>query len=524
MDIPLVANYLQFTPANWKYKTVPSNKYCLAMENNQCNFPRGKVMGGSSVLNYMIYTRGNKRDFDNWAAMGNPGWSYRDVLPYYKKVENFSIPEYFNPEQHGESGYLSVSYSPFKTPIADAVIDAGKQMGLLELDYNAEQQAGVSRLQLSQQDGVRHSSSRAYLHPITKRPNLHVAKYTMVKKVLIDPETRRAYGVEIVRKHKVMKIYAKREVILSAGAINSPQILMLSGVGPRKHLKRFGIPVLQDSYVGFNLMDHVAVGGLTFTINRPYSLSFEKMLRSEYISDYMNNHRGPLTIPGGCETLVFSEVNDPLNPDGYPDMELLFNSGSVVSDPLLRKNFGLREDLYNEFFGPILNQETFSVFTMLMRPKSKGRVLLQSANYKDKPLIVPNYFAFQEDVDTMVKGVRLTLNLTSQPAMQAIGTRLHIGPLPACDVFPFNSDEYWGCIARHFSFTIYHQSGTCKMGPASDKRAVLDSRLRVHGISNLRVIDASFMPEIPAAHTNAPVFLAAEMGSDMIKEDWGVET
>lgn len=493
----------------------------MGMDNGQCNFPRGKVIGGSSVLNYMIYTRGNRRDYDNWARMGNTGWSYKEVMPYFKKIENFSIPELFDPHYHSRDGYLNVEYAPFRTKIGEAIVDAGIQNGLKYVDYNGAVQTGISFLQVSMKDGVRESSSRAYLHPIKDRPNLHVKKLSMVKKILIDPITKAAYGVEFVRGGVTTSIRARKEVIISAGAINSPQLLMLSGIGPKKHLQQLGIPLLKNAKVGYNLMDHIALGGLTFIIDKPYSLRTESIINTKNLIDYFSHHRGPLSIPGGCEVLSFHDLEHPNDPDGYPDMELLFQGGSIVSDPLLYKDFGITDSLFDAVYKPINNAETFMVFPMLMRPKSKGRIMLKGSDYRSKPSIFPNYFADSSDMKTILGGVKLILNITSQPALKKLGTRLHDIPIPQCRDFPFASDDYFNCMARHFTFTIYHQSGTCKMGPAGDKTAVVDPRLRVHGIRNLRVIDASVIPEIPAAHTNAPTFMIAEKGADMIKEDWG---
>lgn len=521
MDMPILANYLQFTETNWKYKTEPSGRYCMGMDNGQCNYPRGKVMGGSSVLNYMIYTRGNHRDYDNWARMGNKGWSYREILPYFKKIENFSIPDFENNGYHGKNGYLSVDYAPYHTKIADAIIQAGLQNGLKYVDYNGPTQTGISRLQVSMRDGVRDSSSRAYLHPIRDRRNLHVTKLSMVSRIIINPTTMRVEGVEFVKSRSKHVVRASKEVIVSAGAINSPQLLMLSGIGPKKHLQHLGIPVLKNLRVGYNLMDHIALGGLTFLIDKPYSLRTEKMLNRENLNMYLNHHKGPLSIPGGCEVLSFHDLQNPNDPDGYPDMELLYQGGSVVSDPLLRKDFGITDELFDAVYAPINDAESFMVFPMLMRPKSKGRIMLRDSNYKSKPYIFPNYFADPQDMKTIIGGVRLILNITSQPALKALGTRLHDIPIPTCAKYPFASDGYFACMAQHFTFTIYHQSGTCKMGPPGDRTAVVDPRLRVYGVKGLRVIDASVIPEIPAAHTNAPAYLIAEKGADMIKEDWG---
>ncbi|XP_030752917.1 glucose dehydrogenase [FAD, quinone]-like [Sitophilus oryzae] len=524
MDFPILANYLQFTESNWRYQTEPNGKACLGFDGQRCNWPRGKVVGGSSVLNYMIYTRGNRRDFDNWAAMGNVGWSYKDVLPYFRKIENFSIPTPHDQRYHGYDGYLDVSYAPYRTKIADAIVNSSQQYGIPYTDYNGPTQIGVSYLQLTLNEGVRESSSRAYLHPIRTRPNLHLSKYSMVKRIIIDPATKKVQGIEMQKNGQTHIIRARKEVVVSAGAINSPQLLMLSGIGPSKHLKQLGIPVLSNLRVGFNLMDHIAIGGLTFLINEPVSLKTEKIMNLKNLKDYLNRRQGPLTIPGGCEVLVFHDFDHPNDPDGYPDMELLFQGGSIVSDISLRKDFGITDEIYNAVYKPIESKDSFMVFPMLLRPKSKGRLMLKNANYKTKPFIFPNYFADPKDMETMIKGVRLVLNITSEPALQALGAKLHNIPIPQCADRPFGSDAYFECMARHFTFTIYHQSGTCKMGPKTDKRAVVDPRLKVYGIQGLRVMDASVIPEIPAAHTNAPTFLIAEKGSDMIKQDWGFKT
>ncbi|KAK5638299.1 hypothetical protein RI129_012594 [Pyrocoelia pectoralis] len=523
MDMPILANYLQFTEANWKYNTMPSDKYCLGMDNRQCNWPRGKVVGGSSVLNYMVYTRGNRRDYDHWEQMGNPGWSYKDVLPYFKKIENFSIPVEYDRNYHGSEGYLSVGYVPYHTKLSEHIVKAAMETGMKYVDYDGATQVGVSRLHVSMKDGVRHSSSKAYLHPIKDRSNLHLRKQAMVKRVVIDPVTKQVVGVEVVHRGTTYTLKARKEIILAAGSINSPQLLMLSGIGPKKHLMQMDIPVIQNLKVGYNLMDHVAVGGLTFLINQSMSIRTKDVFEREILVNYLSHHKGPLTLPGGCEVLTFTDFDNLGDPDGYPDIELLFEAGSIVSDPLLHRNFGITKENYDATYGDIKERHSYMVLPMLLRPKSRGRVVLKDNSYKSKPLIYPNYFAHQEDLDTLIKGIRQAIDIAQQSALQSIGTRLHKTPIPGCRHLTFGSDPYWECHIRHFPFTIYHLSGTCKMGPKTDRYAVVDSRLRVHGVTGLRVIDASIMPQVNAGHTNAPVYMIAEKGSDMIKEDWDTQ-
>ncbi|PSN57124.1 hypothetical protein C0J52_01340 [Blattella germanica] len=524
MDVPLLANYLQFTPANWKYKTVPSDTSCLGLQNRQCNYPRGKVLGGSSVLNYMIYTRGHRKDYDNWADMGNVGWSYDEVLPYFLKSEDMSEPDLAkNSKYHKTGGYLTISYPPYHTAMAEAFIEAGLELGEKYVDYNAEQMTGFSYVQTTLKNGTRWSASRAYLHPIRKRKNLHVKKYSTVTKIIIDPITKVAKGVEFVNNNHKYVVKATKEVILSGGAINSPQLLMLSGVGPRKHLEDLGIDVIEDLAVGYNLMDHQGLGGMVFLINQSLSIRTERIIMGEAIGQYMANHSGPLSVPGGCEAMAFFDFNDANGPDGHPEYELLFFPGSVVSDPLMRENFGIEPQVWNEMYKPIEGADTWMVCPMLMRPKSRGRILLKDTNPFHKPLIYPNYFQYQEDLTTLVAGAKKAIELSKTKAFQKFGTKLHEIPIPGCKEFEFASDKYFECLARHFTFTIYHISGTCKMGPKRDRMAVVDPRLRVHGIKGLRVIDVSIVPQIMVGHTNGPTFMIAEKGADIIKEDWGIK-
>lgn len=523
MDIPIVANYLQFTGANWRYKTKPSSRYCAGFENQQCNWPRGKVMGGSSVLNYMIYTRGTRPDYDNWKNMGNEGWGWDDVLPYFKKIENFNIPSLDSAEHHGKNGYLNIEHAPYRTTKSKAWVRGAQQFGFTYGDHNGPNPSGVSYLQLSMKNGTRHSASRAYLHPINRRKNLHVSKGSMVTKLLYDTSKTRVIGVEFEKRNQRYKIQAKKEVILSTGAINSPQLLMLSGIGPREHLESLRIPVVKDLPVGHNLMDHIAAGGLQFVVSpQNTSINTEFILNHlELVFKWMRTHKGPLSIPGGCEALVFMELTDKLNPQGWPDMELLFISGGLNSDPMLKFNFGFNNQIFSDTFGPLGRAETFMVFPMLMRPKSRGRIMLKSRNPKAYPELVPNYFEYKEDLQKIIEGIKVAIEIANQPAMKKIGAKLYDIPIEECLKYgKFGSDEYFACQAQMFTFTIYHQSGTCKMGPAGDPTAVVDPRLRVHGIRGLRVVDASIIPAIPSSHTNAPVFMIAEKASDIIKQDW----
>lgn len=370
-------------------------------------------------------------------------------------------------------------------------------------------------------NGTRMSTSRAYLHPIRDRKNLHVLKYAMVTKVIIDEHTKRAKGVEVLLRGKRYRIMARKEVILSAGAVNSPQLLMLSGIGPEKHLKELGIKTIADLPVGDNLMDHVALGGMTFLTKPNTTLVSDRLMNDPHLLfNFFNHHDGVGTIPGGTEALGFIDLENPRDPDGHPDLELLLTSSTLAGDETLKENFGIKDNIFDTVYKPIRGRDGFMIFPMVLRPKSKGRVSLKNTNPQTPPNIEMGYFKDERDLNVLVKGVRYSRKLVQTKAFSALQPKLHKIPIPSCKNHQFDSDDYWKCHARHLSFTIYHQSGTCKMGPASDPTAVLDHRLRVHKIRNLRVVDASMFPEIPASHPNAVVMMVAEKASDIIKEDW----
>jgi choline dehydrogenase-like flavoprotein len=523
MDIPALAMMLQFTDANWNYKGVPSNRTCLGLTNRQCLFPRGKIMGGSSVLNYMIHNRGNRKDYDLWENLGNVGWGYKDILPYFLRSEDIAIPELAkNTKYHSTGGYMTISFPSFHTPLAEAFLQAGVETGQQIVDYNGETQTGFSFIQTSTKNGTRWSTSRAFLHPVRNRKNLHVKKRAQVTKILIDPDTKRAYGVEFVRNKKPYVVRAKKEVILSAGAINSPQLLMLSGIGPKKHLEETKIPVIQDLKVGFNLMDHMAVIGITFLVNESASLRSDDVFQDgKDLIEYFRYHTGPLVTAGGVEGIAFYDTQNVTGPNGYPDVELIFVGGSIVSDPTLRKVFGISDYVYDTVYKPIEKAHAWMIIPTLLAPKSTGRIMLKDNKPLHKPLIFHNYLEYSDDLEVLLKGVKLSVQLSETKTFQKFGSKLHAIPVPGCERFEFRSDDYWRCVIKHMTCSMFHVSGTCKMGPASDRDAVVDPRLKVYGINGLRVIDSSVMPVVPRAHTNAPTIMIAEKGADLVKEDWG---
>lgn len=452
------------------------------------------------------------------------GWDYDSILQYFKKSENMQIPELAkDTKYHSTLGEMSLQYPNWRTPLSEAFLKAGIETGGKVVDYNGEKQIGYSLIQFTMSNGSRMSASRAFLHPIKKRKNFHIAKNSMVTRVLIDTENKRAKGVEFYRRGRQYKVLARREVILSAGAINTPQLLMISGIGPKEHLTEKNITTIVDLPVGENLQDHWALGGLTFVINTTDSIRFERVATINNIMEYFSHHTGPLSAPSGTEALAFIDTKDPTNEDGHPDLELLFVGGSLVSQSVYKTAFSIDDRIYDKVYGPIRDRDTWMVFPMLLLPQSKGRIMLRDKNPYTKPMIYPNYFTDGgHDQKVILHGIRKVIELSKTQAFQRYGSKLHDIPLPNCAHHGFNSDAYWFCAMKTITNTIYHHCGTSKMGPKDDPGAVVDPRLRVYGIAGLRVVDASVMPSVPAAHTNAPTMMVAEKAADMIKEDWGV--
>lgn len=498
------------------------------MDDHRCGFPRGKGLGGCSVINYMMYSRGHRNDYDRWAAAGNNGWSWAEVLPYFLKSERSTLTRGSNSKYHNRNGWLSVEYIPWRSQITKAFVEAHKYFGLKQVDYNSGEQIGVSYLQANTKNGRRHSAYRAMLEPILNRPNLHIMLNTRVLKLLINPKTKIAFGVEILRHGIHQRVKATKEVILSAGPFSTPQLLMLSGIGMKKEMKRLGIPLIQELAVGASLIDHLSYLGPTFIVNTTgQSFNVQSAFTSSgpgFMIDYLNG-RGPLTVPGGVEALSFIKTNasDNRGPT-VPDIEVIFVSGGFQSDggSGISKGLRIKKEIYDAVYKPIEDRsiDSYSTMLMLFHPKSIGYIKLKNSNPFSHPLLYPNYFKNLDDVETLLDGIKFALKLAKTPPLQKLGARIHAIPIPDCAHIHFGSDNYWRCTLHVMASTLHHQLGTCKMGPASDPQAVVSPELKVYGIRGLRVVDTSIIPEAPTSHPNAQSFMIGEKAADMIKSEW----
>lgn len=397
---------------------------------------------------------------------------------------------------HSTGGYLTVSSPPDPTLLALAFPEAGKHLGYPNVDLNGPLQTGFAIPQGTIRRGARCSTAKAFLQPARNRPNLHVVTFAYVTKVLFNEE-RRAVGVQFERFSLQNVVYARKEIILSAGSINTPQLLMLSGVGPAEHLQSLGIPVVADLPVGKNLQDHI-YPAVPFKVDRKISLVQRRVVTLPNLISYLSLGRGPLTALGGVEGLAFIKTKFANLTDDWPDFQIHMLTGSLVSDDgqTFRRVQGVTEALYEQVYVPYQTYDTFSMYPVLLRPKSRGYLKLRSNNPNDPPIINPRYLTHPEDILAMVEAMKISIAVGLAPSYRQYGSELFGTVFPGCEIYKLYSDPYLACAARVYTSTIYHPVGTCRMGAYEDPRAVVDPQLRVKGVKGLRVVDASIMPYI----------------------------
>lgn len=466
----------------WQFETEP----VPTMDNRRMAWPRGKVLGGSSSINGLIYIRGQKEDFDLWRQLGCAGWSYDDVLPYFRKAENHEAGAN---EYRGAGGPLAVSGLRSKHEINDAFIEGAKELGYpYNPDFNGESQEGVGPLDLTVRGMRRCSAAVGYLRPAMKRPNLKVEINALANRITFDG--KRATGIEFTQNGTTRAVRAKKEVILSGGSINSPQLLQLSGIGPGELLQTLGIPVVQELRgVGENLQDHVG-GRIIYKArnrNTYNDINYNLMLKAHAGLQYVFMRGGPL-MTGAGPIGLFVKTRPEL---ASPDIQYQFFAGSL-----------------DKAGDPLHTWPGCQGVTIPCRPESRGWLRIRSPNPTDPPSIQPNYLATQGDRETMVAGIRILRNVFKTRAMQKLVSEEY---MPGKDV---QTDEEWLAHVRKTAGTTYHPTSTCTMG--SHPLTVVDPMLRVHGIQGLRVVDASVMPTVISGNTNAATIMIGEKAADMI--------
>lgn len=505
---------MQGSNEDWKYVMEPSDTCCLSLTSKGCPCPRGKGLGGSSLLNGLMYLRGNRKDYDDWAEAGNPGWDHDSLVQHFK---NFERAPDGNPD-YGHHGEVNIVQAPSEEKIIRVIKEGFEELGFKKRTEGNP--LGYFDSYFNMKDGHRENMGKTFIGTIKERKNLYVATKAHVVKLLIEKKI--AKGLEVKIGQTMIKLKATKEVILSAGAINSPQILMQSGIGPKDHLTKLGIKVKKDLQVGKNLQDHLFFPGFYFKFAPSMIAQKTSTDLMDDVYQYFMYRKGRLshTAPASFMAMV-----DPKNTSLYPSiqyMSVYVNQDEKHMLDILHRTLKPPQEIIDFQLAENERSSTMIFFPTLLKPKSVGSIELRSTDPFDPPKIFPNYLsdAKNEDLEVMLQGVRFLQKLLSTKALKEAKTEVLRLDIPNCRNFGEDSDDYWRCAIRNIATNVYHPVGTCKMGPERDGEAVVDPRLRVHGIGRLRVVDASIMPTITSGNTNSPAIMIGEKGAALVEEDW----
>ncbi|XP_054278566.1 glucose dehydrogenase [FAD, quinone]-like [Macrosteles quadrilineatus] len=520
-EIPGLFGASQDTEIDWQFKTHPQDGMFQGLADKRSAISRGKVLGGSNTLQYYDYVRGSPKDYDHWKEEGNEGWGYHDVLPYFKRSEGIRAKEIVSDPKvakyHGKDGPLTVEsirddgLSTLEAALSKAMDELGYHT---HTDVNADAHDGLFVIQGTLRHKRRCSAAKAFLSE--KKPNLKIAKHTLVTQILIQNRNKSAYGVELLRHDgEHIRVRANREVILAAGAINTPKLLLLSGIGEQEALQKHVIEPICLLEVGKNLQNHIQYPGIFYSFPHAHD---EDPHMTKNLVEYLTHFTGPLSHSGPVRTIGFINADK----DDWPDIALLpafFGRNSSAIHGFLNSRRIIPE--IQEYYLKVNSHSPVLIITAaLLRPKGRGKVELHSAHPKDDVEILPNILNHEEDVEKLLNGIAFAAKLSETKGMTDLGAKLHYADIPACHDHKPPTPEYLVCALKHIALTSHHPSGTCKMGPESDDHAVVSPRLKVYGLKHLRVADMSIAPNGISGNTNIAAIMIGEKAADMIKEDW----
>lgn len=519
-QIPGLFPTLANTEYDWNYRAQVDEGIGQAHPDGIIPYTRGKVLGGCSSTNYLIYARGVPKDYDLWNKVA-PGWDWDSVLYYFKKLEGMTDTNLF---QYPANAYLHSADGPVKVsrPVTlastaaldDIRLDSYEEIGIKRvLELNGPEIEGAARPHLTIYNGRRSSTAEGYLRPAKDRPNLKVAKYSTVTRVLIDPQTLEAYGVEVATAdNKLIKVYATKEVIISAGVINSPKILLHSGIGPEEELSKLGIKTIVDLPVGKNFHDHQTMQ-MVLTGKFGIGSAVQNILLAPQLDTV------PIPLQSGYFRInnTFVQYPDRLQPQ-FQFFNTYIGAGAAPVLFFGCKSIANFDDSYCKSVGKAnAFNEIDNIMVVLLHPLSRGQVSLRSNDPFDDPIIDLGYFRNEYDLVVAAEGVKYMANLVNTTYFRKVGGQIQRVSVTGCEGIKWGTDKYWRCYAKNVVTSLQHGVGTCRMGPDG----VVNERLKVYGVDGLRVVDASIIPIIPSGNTNTPVMMIGEKAADMIKADHG---
>ncbi|XP_023246416.1 glucose dehydrogenase [FAD, quinone]-like [Copidosoma floridanum] len=499
---------------DWRYQTEPTkpNSTACLESNGVCAWPRGKMVSGTGGMYGMMYVRGHPDFYDEWASQGAHGWSYKELLKYFEKAENpirsvFTNHKMFR--RYNTDAPLVIDHFQHKPDFANEMMRAASEMGYRTSDFKEYQQTGFMVAPMLTQDGLRGTTSRYYLRPVAGRRNLYVLTNAHVTQVRTNEWDKRATGIELIDKLGTKRTYfANKEIILSAGAIGSPQLLMLSGIGPREELERLNLPVIIDLPVGRNLQNHVSVG-----VKMSIKDDYYETLSTDSVNEFLLRRTGPMSSTGLTQVTAFLESS--YTKRGVPDVQVFFDGFSSTC-----ARTGLDIECKDGSLGTCPARREIVARPTVVQTRSRGYLTLRSSDPLDHPLIYPNYFTNETDMRVLIEGVKKIVEMTDTQTLKRWDMKVDKTPHPWCSRYYFGTDAYWECLIRAQTGPENHQSGTCRMGSRTDPRSVVDPELRVLGVRNLRVADASIFPVLTNANPVAAIVAVAEKAADMIQAAW----